>query len=251
MPPSAPYSMPGRRAPRRGRAAGRSRRSLEVVGQRRRRGRARRRCAGRCISAGLGDAARARPAAAAQPVALGIHRRGGQAALAEGEDPVVGAAGEHRGEHLAPAVPMAVPPARRNGTSLPRSAASSSSSSRSCRAPRGGRRPRAWRPRRPSPRPCRRPPGCPCGSGCAPARRPRPPGRGAGPRARRGCSPSVGTPSASGPCDLEAPLVGEGDGDLVEQADRVVDGRQGVVAVLATGADQELEVDLGRDAHGR
>ena len=41
-----------------------------------------------------------------------------------------------------------------------------------------------------------------------------------------------------------------GAGDVVVQADGLVDGREGVEAVVAQRAHEELEVDLRRGAHG-
>ena len=46
------------------------------------------------------------------------------------------------------------------------------------------------------------------------------------------------------------PVLGRRDRDLVEQAHRVEDGDQVVVAVGAQRADGQMQVDLGRDAHG-
>ncbi len=74
--------------------------------------------------------------------------------------------------------------------------------------------------------------------------------RGAGRPAGRGCRSPGGTPPASGPDTLTPHVVGDGDGDVVVEAHRLVDGGEGVVAVLARRPDEELEVDLGRDAHG-
>ena len=49
---------------------------------------------------------------------------------------------------------------------------------------------------------------------------------------------------------LDAGLVGDRDGDLVGQRQRLEDRDQVVVAVRAHVADRQVQVDLGRDADG-
>ena len=166
-------------------------------------GRARRRSAAPS-SSGARRGARARCAVAPQPVALGIHGRGGQAALAEGEDPVVAAAAEHRGEPSPRPEPMAVPPP--------------AGRARRCRGP-----PPAPRARRASGRGPRavaghqrgaasaEPPAMPPATGmslrivmCTGSSTPPASARRWAARAAR-LVPSIGTPSARGPCDRRGP----------------------------------------------
>ena len=247
MPPRAPYSMPARRAPRRGRGAARSRRP------------AGRWSAAGPSSRGVAAAQRAHQGrrgdrlghvvVAAQPVALGIHRRGRQAALGEGEDPVVGAAGQHRREHARRGrCPSRC--RRRRGTArrCPSSAPSSSISSRS--RSRAHRWSSATRVAAASAEPPAMPPvtGMPLriemctGVDVETAR------HAGGPRAGRGCRRPVGRRLGQRAADAHPPVVGDGHRDVVVEAHGVEDRGQAVVAVGATRTDEQLEVDLGRDA---
>ena len=147
---------------------------------------------------------------AAQPVALGIHGRGRQAVVADGEDPVVRAPGQHRREPLA-------------ATGAHRGAAGRRRTGCRCRARRPSRgarhgrspRPQRWSQATRAPAASAEPPAMPAGHRDAPCG-----SRGAPARRRRTCSasrraarsarllPSVGTPSASGPLTTHRPLVG-------------------------------------------
>ena len=67
---------------------------------------------------------------------------------------------------------------------------------------------------------------------------------------KRGTVPEVVETALALAIDLDTRLFGDRDGDLVGQRQRLEDGAQVVVTVLAQVPDRQVQVDLGRYADG-